>query len=62
MMTPELYVFMFAALGAYVTVGVWHRTAEERRIQQLARGEREGGRDGSRDGRAATRSAGMPGR
>jgi hypothetical protein len=39
MMTPELYVFLFAALGVYTTASVWFRTAEERRIQQeLARG------------------------
>ena len=42
MMTPELFVFFFAMLGAYVTALVWHRTAEERRIQRLARGERDG--------------------
>lgn len=41
MMTPELYVFLFAALGAYVTVTVWQRTAEERRVQQLAQAEKE---------------------
>ena len=37
MMTPELYVFLFAALGVYTTASVWNRTAEERRVQQLAR-------------------------
>ena len=41
MMTPELYVFLFAALGLYTTATVWFRTAEERRIkQELARGGR----------------------
>ena len=37
MMTPELYIFLFAALGAYVTAGVWYRTAEERRLRRAAR-------------------------
>ena len=55
MMTPELYVFLFAVLGVYVIATVWHRTAEERRLQQAARAEREargGGRavSAARDG------------
>ncbi len=49
MMTPELYLFMFAALGAYVTVSVWQRTAEERRARQAARAECEA--DGAEAGR-----------
>lgn len=42
MMTPELYILLFAALGAYVVATVWHRTAEERRLRQLARADRDG--------------------
>lgn len=41
MMTAEIYVFLFASLGVYVIATVWHRTVEERRLQQAARAERE---------------------
>jgi len=49
MMTGELFMFFFAALGAYVVACVWHRTAEERREQQLRRLARPQRRDGERD-------------
>ncbi len=52
-MTAELYIFLFAVLGVYVVATVWHRTAEERRQQQLSRGEREAD--------AGRRAAGAPG-
>ena len=48
MMTSELYLFLFAALGVYTTATVWFRTAEERRIQQEL--SRDGRRDASRKG------------
>ena len=56
MMTPELYVFLFAVLGVYVVATVWHRTVEERRLQQAARAERE-----ARGGRVSAATDGAEG-
>ncbi len=42
-LTAELYIFLFAVLGIYVIADVWHRTADERRHQQLVRAQRDAG-------------------